>query len=94
MISSIEVGRKPVTYDVRAVNGDKYSPVLAQYKLIPGDYGFMLQSGQETSDDTRRNPDKYPDLYERIGYINFDRGDTILIGKLTPGKQYSGYWFS
>ncbi len=93
MISSIEVGRKPVTYDVRAVNGDKYSPVLAQYKLIPGDYGFMLQSGQETSDDTRRNPDKYPDLYERIGYINFDRGDTILIGKLTPENNIADIGF-
>lgn len=100
MISSIEVNTDFVKYDVRAISASgKKSPVLAQYKLIPGDYGFMLQSGQEISDDTRRNPDNHPDLYERIGHINFDRGDTISVDELNSenniapiGFPESGKW--
>lgn len=80
----ITVGTQPVKLEIRAVGKDKTkaSPLLVRYNLISGDHGFMLQEKQEKDSDPRRNPDNYPEFYERIGYINFDRNDSISVDDL------------
>lgn len=85
----INIGTQPVKLEVRAVNKNKTktSPLLVRYNLIPGDYGFMLQEKQEKDSDPRRNPDNYPEFYERIGYINFDRNDSISVENLNPANN-------
>ena len=91
----INIGTQPVKLEVRAVNENKtkVSPLLVRYNLIPGDYGFMLQENQEKDSDPRRNPDNYPEFYERIGYINFDRNDSISVEDLNPANNMAKIGF-
>lgn len=91
----ITVGTQPVKLEIRAVGKDKtkVSPLLVRYNLIPGDHGFMLQEEQEKDSDPRRNPDNYPELYERIGYINFDRNDSIPVKDLKPTNNMAKIGF-
>lgn len=91
----INIGTQPVKLEVRAVNENKtkVSPLLVRYNLIPGDYGFMLQENQEKDSDPRRNPDNYPGFYERIGYINFDRNDSISVEDLNPANNMAKIGF-
>lgn len=73
------------TLDVWAVDatGTKQSPLLCKYTLRPIDNaGFILEDNLSTDTDPRRNPDNYPEVYEMIGYINFDRGDSITLEEL------------
>lgn len=88
------------TVDVWAVNGTSKSPILARYIITPEtDSGFMLEdenmlkAREDGTLDPRRNPDAYPELYKRIGYINFDRNDTILISQLTPMNNMAAIHF-
>lgn len=106
------------TVDVWAVgsvdiDGEKVeyrSPLLARYIITPIEgSGFMLEDDammearMRGTLDPKRDPDNHPELYERIGYINFDRNDTIDIGDLNsvnniaeigfPTKDdYKGKW--
>lgn len=91
----ITVGTQPVKLEIRAVGKDKTkaSPLLVRYNLIPGDHGFMLQEKQEKDSDPRRNPDNYPEFYERIGYINFDRNDSISVEDLSPTNNMAKIGF-
>ena len=92
----ITVGTQPVKLEIRAVGKDKTkaSPLLVRYNLIPGDHGFMLQEKQEKDSDPRRNPDNYPEFYERIGYINFDRNDSISVDDLNSVNNMAKIGFS
>lgn len=88
------------TVDVWAVNGTSRSPILARYKITPEtDSGFMLEdekmleARKDGTLDPRRNPDAYPELYTRIGLINFDRNDTILVSELTPERNIATIHF-
>lgn len=91
----INIETQPVKLEVRAVskNKTKISPLLVRYNLIPGDYGFMLQENQEKDSDPRRNPDNYPEFYERIGYINFDRNDSISVESLNSTNNMAKIGF-
>lgn len=92
----ITVGTQPVKLEIRAVGKDKTkaSPLLVRYNLISGDHGFMLQEKQEKDSDPRRNPDNYPEFYERIGYINFDRNDSISVDDLNSVNNMAKIGFS
>ena len=91
----ITVGTQPVKLEIRAVGKDKTKagPLLVRYNIIPGDHGFMLQEKQEKDSDPRRNPDNYPEFYERIGYINFDRNDSISVEDLSPTNNMAKIGF-
>lgn len=63
--------------------GGKRSPLLYKYTLIPiSGAGFVLEDNLNTITDPKRKPDEHPDIYEMIGYINFDRGDSITLEQL------------
>lgn len=63
--------------------GGKRSPLLYKYTLIPiSGAGFVLEDNLDTITDPKRKPDEHPDIYEMIGYINFDRGDSITLEQL------------
>lgn len=63
--------------------GGKRSPLLYKYTLIPiSGAGFVLEDNLNTITDPKRNPDEHPDIYEMIGYINFDREDSITLEQL------------
>ena len=63
--------------------GGKRSPLLYKYTLIPvSGAGFALEDNLNTITDPKRKPDEHPDIYEMIGYINFDRGDSITLEQL------------
>ena len=64
-----------------ASNGQQ-SPLLATFTIIPQDNAaFMLEDNVKTSDDPRRNPDNHPDLYDPIGYADFDMGAAIELSE-------------
>lgn len=75
------------------------SPLLARYTITPGqDFGFMLDTDIDAARkngtlDPRRDPDAYTELYTRIGFINFDRNDTILATSLTKENNISKIGF-
>lgn len=87
IIYSLKVTKETVLR-VRAVNGEEKSPWLYKYTLAPiSGSGFMLEDSmlvqqKENLLDMRREPDKHKDVYEMIGYINFDRGDSITLQEL------------
>lgn len=71
------------TVNVYAVasNGQK-SPLLATFTIIPQDNAeFMLEEKVKTSEDPRRNPAARPDLYEDIGFTDFDMGAAIELSE-------------
>ena len=71
------------TVNVYAVasNGQK-SPLLATFTIIPQDNAeFMLEEKVKTSTDPRRNPAARPDLYEDIGFTDFDMGAAIELSE-------------
>lgn len=82
------------------------SPLIYQYNIIKQKgAGFMLEHDPERLKVPARNPDDNQELYELIGYINFDRKDSITIEELKkePLKNISkigfpteesavGYW--
>lgn len=73
------------TLEVWAVDetGKKKSPLLCKYTLIPiSGTGFVLEDDLATITDPRRKPDEHLDIYEMIGYINFDRGDSVTLEQL------------
>ena len=66
-------GNEPQIVYVRAINGGEVSPVLAKYTFNPkSDTNFILE--ENTIPDSR-TPEKYTDLYEEIGVVDFDQND-------------------
>lgn len=69
------------------------STLIYKYALAPiSGSGFMLEDSmlvqqQENRLDMRREPDKHKDVYEMIGYINFDRNDSITLSELMTDKS-------
>lgn len=69
------------------------STLIYKYTLAPiSGSGFMLEDSmlvqqQENRLDMRREPDKHKDVYEMIGYINFDRNDSITLSELMTDKS-------
>ena len=88
IIDSLKITGK-TTLEVWAADkvGNK-SPLLRKYTLIPiSGSGFMLEDSmlvrqKENRLDMSREPDKHKDVYEMIGYINFDRNDSITLNDL------------
>lgn len=88
------------TVDIWAKDKDgNKSPLLARYTITPGQgFGFMLDTEIDAARkngtlDPRRDPDAYTELYTRIGFINFDRNDTILATSLTTENNISKIGF-
>lgn len=89
IIDSLTITDK-TTLEVWAVDksGKEKSPLLYKYTLTPiSDSGFMLEDTllarqKENRLDIWREPDKHKDVYEMIGYINFDRNDSITLYEL------------
>ena len=72
-------------------SGGQKSPLLATFTIIPQDNAeFMLEDNVKTSTDPRRNPDNHPDLYDPIGYADFDMNDVIPIGLLSSSNNLCG----
>ena len=72
-------------------SGGQESPLLATFTIIPQDNAaFMLEDNVKTSTDPRRNPDNHPDLYDPIGYADFDMNDVIPIGLLSSSNNLCG----
>lgn len=94
LIDSLTI-TETTTVDVWAVNGTSRSPILARYIITPEQgSGFMLDTEIDAARengtlDPRRDPNAYPELYTRIGHINFDRNDTIHIRDLKPKNNIS-----
>ena len=80
------------TINVYAVasNGQK-SPLLATFTIIPQDNAaFMLEENVKTSKDPRRNPANHSDLYDPIGFADFDMNAVISIGSLSSSNNLCG----
>ena len=61
---------------------DQKSPLLATFTIIPqANAEFMLEEKVKTSTDPRRNPAAHPDLYEDIGFADFDMGAAIELSE-------------
>ena len=93
IIDSLSVTSE-TTLKVWAVSSDNtVSPLLYQYTLSPiSGSGFMLEDTMlvrqgNSQLDVMREPDKHKDLYEMIGYINFDRGDSITLEDLKADRS-------
>lgn len=93
IIDSLSVTSE-TTLKVWAVSSDNtVSPLLYQYTLSPiSGSGFMLEDTMlvrqgNSQLDVMREPDKHKDLYEMIGYINFDRGDSITLENLKADRS-------
>ncbi len=75
--------------------GGKRSPLLYKYTLIPiSGAGFVLEDNLNTITDPKRKPDEHPDMNEMIGYINFDRGDSITLQQLKNNYTLNSYQFN
>lgn len=73
-------GQSKQVVSVRAINGGEGRPILAQYTFNPiSDSGFKLE--EEIIPDNRA-PEKFPDLYEEIGVVDFDQEDVISTSEL------------
>ena len=88
IIDSLTITDK-TTVNVWACNtSGSDSTLIYRYTLAPiSGSGFMLEDSmlvqqQENRLDMRREPDKHKDVYEMIGYVNFDRGDSITLQEL------------
>lgn len=84
IVDSLKIAGQSIL-EVWAVDatGTKQSPMLCKYTLSPIDNaGFILEDELSTTTDMKRNPDNFPEVYEMIGYINFDRGDSITLEEL------------
>ncbi len=92
IIDSLKITNE-TTLQIWAINGVDRSPLLYKYTLAPiSGSGFMLEDSmlvqqQENRLDMRREPDKHKDVYEMIGYINFDRNDSITLSELDADKS-------
>ena len=68
-------GQSKQVVSVRAINGGEGRPILAQYTFNPiSDSGFKLEEGGIPN---KRAPEKFPDLYEEIGVVDFDQDNVI-----------------
>ncbi len=68
-------GQSKQVVSVRAINGEEGRPILAQYTFNPiSDSGFKLEEGGIPNN---RAPEKFPDLYEEIGVVDFDQDNVI-----------------
>ena len=90
----IGLGNVPTqtTVNVYAVasNGQK-SPLLATFTIIPQDNAaFMLEENVKTSIDPRRNPADHSDLYDPIGYADFDMNAAIPRNSLSSSNNLCG----
>lgn len=73
-------GQSKQVVSVRAINGGEGRPILAQYTFNPiSDSGFKLEEGGIPN---KRAPEKFPDLYEEIGVVDFDQDNVISTSKL------------
>lgn len=92
IIDSLKITNE-TTLQIWAINDTEISPLLYKYTLAPiSGSGFMLEDSmlvqqQENRLDMRREPDKHKDVYEMIGYINFDRNDSITLSELMADKS-------
>ena len=81
---------KNITVRVWAKDGTEQSPMIAQFNItIQDDSGFMLESNVKSSTDPYRNPDNYPEMFEQVGYNDFDGGTVIKKSQLTAENNMS-----
>ena len=67
---------EPITYYVKARNGDSYSPVLAKFTFNPIEgAGFEFEENLSVE----RKPWENKDLYEEIGVVDFDLENTDAV---------------
>ena len=77
-------GQSKQVVSVRAINGGENSPILAQYTFNPiSGSGFKLEEMDISND---RTPEKFPDLYEEIGVVDFDQDNVISTSDLKADK--------
>lgn len=84
MVDSLSFTKDTTKLTIWAVDSlENQSPLIYQYNIIKQKgAGFMLEEDPERSKYPARNPDDNQELYELIGYINFDRKDSITIEEL------------
>lgn len=84
MVDSLSFTKDTTKLTIWAVDSlENQSPLIYQYNIIKQKgAGFMLEKDPERSKYPVRNPDDNQELYELIGYINFDRKDSITIEEL------------
>lgn len=84
MVDSFSFTKDTTKLTIWAVDSlENQSPLIYRYNIIKQKgAGFMLEKDPERSKYPARNPDDNQELYELIGYINFDRKDSITIEEL------------
>lgn len=84
MVDSLSFTKDTTKLTIWAVDSlENQSPLIYRYNIIKQKgAGFMLEKDPERSKYPARNPDDNQELYELIGYINFDRKDSITIEEL------------
>lgn len=97
MVDSLSFTKDTTKLTIWAVDSlENQSPLIYQYNIIKQKgAGFMLEEDPERSKYPARNPDDNQELYELIGYINFDRKDSITIEELkaNPLRNISNIGF-
>ena len=97
MVDSLPFTKDTTKLTIWAVDSlENQSPLIYQYNIIKQKgAGFMLEEDPERSKYPARNPDDNQELYELIGYINFDRKDSITIEELkaNPLRNISNIGF-
>lgn len=97
MVDSLSFTKDTTELTIWAVDSlNNRSPLIYRYNIIKQKgAGFMLQDDPERSKYPARNPDDNQELYELIGYINFDRKDSITIEELkdNPLRNISNIGF-
>ncbi len=77
----ITIGKltKDTEVKVRCVTLDgESSNIIAKFNIkVKKDVGFMLEGDPKFSSSTQRNPHKYEDLYQQIGFVDFDFYGTV-----------------